>query len=232
METVETSLAETAGVAAEAKAYDRWFDEPWGGYAFAVEARALLTAAGPLSGQAALDVGCGTGRFTSLLAEAGARVTGLDLDAAMLGVATGRVPGRLVLGDAAHLPFPNGQFDLVAAVTLCEFTADVERVFAELARVTRPGGRFIVGALNPASAWGLAHRRRFRRPPWTRARFLTRAALLRLGQRFGSAALSAHLYAPGAFPGLAVAGPVLEAAGRVVPRLGAFQVLVVQRGGA
>jgi SAM-dependent methyltransferase len=210
-----------------ALAYDSWFDAGWGRYAFAVESRAILRVAGRIDGLRVLDVGCGTGRMTQVLASRGARVAGLDLDAAMLTVAARRTAGPLILGDAAALPFSAASFDLTVAVTLCEFVADVGAVFAELARVTRPGGRFIVGSLNPRSPWGWLGRKRFVEAPWTEARFLKRGDLLSLGSRHGAASIDGVLYAPQNLPGLRFSGPLLEAVGRVAPGLGAFQVLTV-----
>jgi ubiquinone/menaquinone biosynthesis C-methylase UbiE len=210
-----------------ALAYDSWFDAGWGRHAFSVEARALLRAAGPLAGLRVLDVGCGTGRITDVLARSGANVVGLDLDPAMLTVAARRTSAPFILGDAASLPFSDGSFDLTVAVTLCEFVADVGAVFAELARVTRPGGRFIVGSLNPRSPWGWLGRKRFVEAPWTEARFLTRKQLLELGSRQGAATLAGVLCAPEGLPFLGFTGPGLEALGRLAPGIGAFQVLTV-----
>jgi hypothetical protein len=58
---------------------------------------------------------------------------------------------------------------------------------------------------------------------------LTRGTLRRLGRTHGTAGLQAALYAPAAFPGLAVVGPLLEALGRPLPWLGAWQLLVIDR---
>jgi SAM-dependent methyltransferase len=212
-----------------ALAYDRWFERRWGRYAFRVEAAALLRASGGVGGRKVLDVGCGTGRFTLELQQRGADVIGLDRDLAMLSVARGRLRAPLIQGDACALPFAAGAFDLAVAVTLCEFVSDVGAVFDELARVTRPGGRFVVGSLNPRSPWGIANRRRFREPPWTEARFLGRQELITLGARFGRARISGHLYAPEGLPRLQALGAPLEVAGRLAPALGAFQVLTVER---
>ena len=210
-----------------ALAYDAWFDAGWGRHAFGVEARALLRAAGKIDERRVLDVGCGTGRMTDVLASNGADVVGLDLDAAMLTVAARRTPAPLILGDAAALPIRDASFDLTVAMTLCEFVADVGAVFAELGRVTRPGGRFVVGSLNRSSPWGWLGRKRFVEAPWMEARFLTRKQLLALGSRHGAATLSGVLFAPEGMPFLGFTGPGLEALGRLAPGVGAFQVLTV-----
>jgi SAM-dependent methyltransferase len=113
-------------------------------------------------------------------------------------------------------------------MTLCEFVADVPAVFSELARVTRPGGRFIIGSLNPDSPWGWLGRGRFAVPPWSDARFLKRRELLELGARHGLASLRGALFAPEGLPLLGLLGPALEAVGRLAPPVGAFQVLTVR----
>ncbi len=222
-----TSVSDEEVGMLQAAAYDSWFDSAWGRYAFAVEAHTLLQDFGTLAGRTLLDVGCGSGRFTALFEAYGARATGLDLDPSMLALAGQRLAGRLLRGDAHRLPFPDRSFDISVAITVLEFVADPALVIAEMARVTRPGGRLAIGALNPLSPWGLAHRRRLREGPWSSAHFIRRAELRRLGARHGRAALRAALYTPGAFSGLEVVGPFLEVIGRAFPVLGAFQVLSV-----
>jgi len=46
--------------------------------------------------------------------------------------------------DAAHLPFPNDAFDVVVSLEALEFMVDQGAVFAELARVLKPGGLFLI----------------------------------------------------------------------------------------
>jgi ubiquinone/menaquinone biosynthesis C-methylase UbiE len=212
-----------------AEAYDRWFDRGWGKYAFGIETKTLLKAAGKIAGARALDVGSGTGRFTAQLATAGALPVAVDRDPSMLSVAVRHSFRSVILGDAELLPFADASFDIAFAVTVCEFVDNVELVFSELARVTRPGGRFVVGSLNPKSPWGFFNRERFRQAPWTGARFLSRRELVKLGSQHGQASLSSALYAPENLPAADLVGPVLEFLGRLAPGLGAFQVLVVQR---
>lgn len=212
-----------------ADAYDRWFDTSWGRYAFAAEEAALKRAIGRLDGLRVLDAGCGTGRFTRCLERRAAQVAGVDLDPAMLAVAARRVRVPLLAADAARLPFPDAVFDVALAVTVCEFAASPAALVAELARVTRPGGRVVVGALNRRSPWGLARRGRLRRPPWQSARFLTRPELRALGARHGRVRLRGTLIAPAAIPGN-WPGAALEALGRhACPAIGAFQVLTIAK---
>src|SRR5690348_17815939 len=81
---------------------------------------ALLRAAGDLAGTRALDLGCGGGLASRALAEAGARVVGLDLSRTLVGRALAREEVRprgigYLVADAARLPVRSASFDLVAA---------------------------------------------------------------------------------------------------------------------
>jgi SAM-dependent methyltransferase len=175
-----------------------------------------------------LDVGCGTGRSSTLLGGAGAHVVGIDPDAGMLGLARARV-GSAIRAEGERLPFRDRVFDTTVAVTVLEFVRQPAEVLAEMARVTRSPGRIVVGALNPRSAWGLWHRRELRSGPWAGARFLSGRDLVRLGRVHGTVALEEGLHAPGRLPGLERWGPVAERWGRRVRVPGAFRVLTIER---
>lgn len=219
----------TGGDVVAARRYDTWFERGWGRHAWRVESAAALHALGPVDGRTVVEMGCGTGRLTALLAAAGARVVGVDADPAMLTVAATRIPGRLMCADARHLPLPDAGVDAAIAVATLEFTTDPARVLAEMARVTRPGGRLVAAVLNPKSLWGWAGRVRHR-APYSDGCFLPREDLLELGRRHGRARLRGVLFAFERLPWLPVFGPALEAAGRLVPRLGAVQILTIHRG--
>ncbi|MBI3687002.1 MAG: class I SAM-dependent methyltransferase [Actinobacteria bacterium] len=219
----------TGGAVAAARRYDAWFERRWGRYAWRLEATTVLAAAGPLAGRQVIDVGCGTGRLTALMAARGARVVGVDTDPAMLAVAATRVVGRLVRADAALLPLPDASVDAAVTVATLEFTTDPARVLAEMARVTRSGGRLVAAVLNPASPWGWAGRVRHH-APYQQGCFLPRDRLLELGRRHGTAQVRGVLFAAERLPFLPQLGPILETAGRLAPVLGAVQVLTVERG--
>jgi ubiquinone/menaquinone biosynthesis C-methylase UbiE len=212
----------------DAGAYDRWFDTPWGSYATGIETRAVLRALGGIEGATVVDIGCGTGRLAAELRAAGAHSVGVDREPAMLNVARGR-NASLVASDAHALPLRDLSVDVALAVTVLEFVADPAAAFAELVRVVRPGGRILVGALNPHSAWGIAHRHDFTEPPWNEAHFLTRTQLRALGSPYGRVKLFGALYSPGMFPLHEVIAPILEWIGRAMPGLGAFRTLIIEK---
>jgi SAM-dependent methyltransferase len=90
-----------------------------------------------------LDLGCGAGQFASMALE-GRIDAGVDVDAKALDRAarTGRY-GELRRADAARLPFADGQFQTVLAVSVLEHLQRPDRALAEAFRVLRPGGRFV-----------------------------------------------------------------------------------------
>ena len=108
------------------------------------EKRAVLDALEPLDGQEVLEIACGTGRFTVMLAERGADVTGIDISAAMLALAreNASVAGvgdhlEFARGDAGRLPFPDDAFDTVIAVRFFHLADTPASFLSEMARVAR-----------------------------------------------------------------------------------------------
>jgi ubiquinone/menaquinone biosynthesis C-methylase UbiE len=104
----------------------------------------------PLEGRTAADIGCGTGTWLLEFLQWGAEarnVYGIDLDDARIERARRRLPGaNLEAGDARHLPWPSGIFDVVTQFTM--FTSilepDLKRaIAAEMLRVLKPGGAII-----------------------------------------------------------------------------------------
>jgi ubiquinone/menaquinone biosynthesis C-methylase UbiE len=101
----------------------------------------------------AIDLGCGPGDLVLKLARLAPRlsITGIDLAPEMLAQAGARAEesglGDRVafrLGDAQHIPFPDGSLDLVISTfSLHHWSAPVA-VLDEIARVLRPGGTFLV----------------------------------------------------------------------------------------
>jgi ubiquinone/menaquinone biosynthesis C-methylase UbiE len=84
-----------------------------------------------------LDVGCGEGRTTALLAErSSARVFGLDLEEIVVREAAIGVPrAAFIVGSAYELPFESGSFDLVVATEVMEHLDEPSRALEEMVRV-------------------------------------------------------------------------------------------------
>jgi ubiquinone/menaquinone biosynthesis C-methylase UbiE len=98
------------------------------------------------AGDRVLDLGCGEGDFTVWLAEAGARVLGVDVAEAALRRARRRHPGvefELAPIDG-ELPLPDASYDVVWASEVIEHVADTGRWLSEVRRVLAPGGRLLV----------------------------------------------------------------------------------------
>jgi SAM-dependent methyltransferase len=90
-----------------------------------------------------LDVGCGDGQISRLLAGSGARVMGIDPTWNQIRIAHERGGGAAyVRSGAAELPFADGSFDAAVACLVFEHIDDVDAAITEVARVVRPGGRF------------------------------------------------------------------------------------------
>jgi demethylmenaquinone methyltransferase/2-methoxy-6-polyprenyl-1,4-benzoquinol methylase len=90
-------------------------------------------------GSVILDIAAGTGDFTRELRRQGQRAVATDLSYNML--ATARNVAERVQADASRLPFRWAAFDgATCGYALRNFT-DLEKSFAEMARVLRPGGR-------------------------------------------------------------------------------------------
>lgn len=110
---------------------------------------------GDVRGARVLEVGCGSAPCSRWLAAQGALPVALDLSrgmlrhAAALGERTGiRVP--LVQAGAEHLPFADAAFDVVcSAFGAVPFVAEPVQVMREVARVLRPGGRWVFAVNHP-----------------------------------------------------------------------------------
>jgi SAM-dependent methyltransferase len=175
----------------------------------------LLAAAAPVPGESALDVGCGGGRSTVLLARAvgpRGRVVGVDLSRPLLQLARERLEREgllgaveLVEGDAQTHRFAR-DFDLVLSIFGVMFFEDPEDAFANLRRALRPGGRLVF------LCWQAPQRN-----PWVTVPFAAAARHLEL-----------PVPAPGAPGPFALADPervrdILERAGLVDIDLGSCE---------
>ena len=111
---------------------------------------------GDVAGRDVLEVGCGAAQGARWLVTAGARVTAFDVsygqlqESRRLDGRSGTAVPRLVQADAQALPFRDGSFDVVvSAFGALPFVADSAGTLREVARVLRPGGRFVFSVNHP-----------------------------------------------------------------------------------
>jgi phosphoethanolamine N-methyltransferase len=113
-----------------------------------------------LTGLKVLDIGCGTGGVALSLAEdyGAGQVVGLDVEAPVLNIARQRAEDSGLTGcvefvkvDPGPLPFEDDSFDFVFSKDAMIHIPDKERLFADVMRILRPGGRFA------ASDWLASH---------------------------------------------------------------------------
>ncbi len=113
------------------------------------------TAMKPLSGKAALDVGCGAGLLCEPLARLGAAVTGVDAAAENIAAATvhAEQSGLSIDYRAGELAAQNlDQFDVVTSMEVIEHVTDPAAFVAELAARLKPEGLMILSTPNRTAA--------------------------------------------------------------------------------
>jgi GT2 family glycosyltransferase/SAM-dependent methyltransferase len=96
-----------------------------------------------------LDVACGEGYGSALLAQVARSVTGLDYDATTVAharVAFGQTNLCFAQGDATALPFADASFDAVVSFETIEHFAGHDAFLSEIRRVLRPGGMLVISS--------------------------------------------------------------------------------------
>jgi SAM-dependent methyltransferase len=150
------------------------------------------------AGQRVLDIGCGEGRFTAALADAGAQTVGIDVAAEPLRRARMLRPEldlRVVPAEGPW-PFEDASFDVAWAGETIEHVIDTAAWLSEVRRVLRPGGVLLLStpAHGPLTLLGVAlSRRAFAArfdPRSDHLRFYSRATLAELLGEFGFAEIT------------------------------------------
>jgi SAM-dependent methyltransferase len=144
--------------------------------------RGVIRRAVPACGHPVVDVGCGTGRFTRLLADLYAvTAIGVEPSRSMLGQRDRGSPGRVhfLAGSGEALPLRTGSADLVFLSMVYHHFRSVPAVLGELRRVLRPGGYLLLRNTTRETLDGLEYLRFFpesrriemeRMPAWAEIR--------------------------------------------------------------
>jgi len=182
-----------------AGSYDEWYKTRLGRTYDTLEKRAVARMLpDPINGNRLLDVGCGTGHWSAFFSKKGFVVTGVDVAPEMVGIAheKGIASASFEVADAHSLPFEDGCFDVVAAMTTVEFVRDAETVVHEMVRCTRhPGGVILVGVLN-AMARVNRLRKAAGKPPYDAARLFSPRGLRDMLASYGEAEVTSAAFVP------------------------------------
>ncbi len=114
-----------------------------------LECRTILSWLAARPGEAILDVGCGDGAYTSQVSRTGARVLGIDIHPHWLPFAQRyRSSERCTFSfmNAEEMDLPEESFDKVMSLCVVEHFGRDETVLRNIARVLKPGGRFVFSA--------------------------------------------------------------------------------------
>jgi trans-aconitate methyltransferase len=103
----------------------------------------LLDLLAPQEGETILDIGCGTGHLTHLIAQTGAEVTGLDNSAEMIATARGSYPKiKFVLANAASFSFDK-PFDAIFSNAALHWVHSAEEAVLSMSKALKMGGRLV-----------------------------------------------------------------------------------------
>ncbi len=148
----EKSMVETS----TQEGYDRWSkiydgeDNPL----VTLETDHFYQLLGDVEDLMVLDVGCGTGRHSLELAEAGASVTAIDFSTGMLEQAQAKEGAETIVfrqqDIESRLDFPDGMFDRVICCLVLDHIRNPEGLFAEMLRVCSPDGAVVISVMHPA----------------------------------------------------------------------------------
>ena len=119
-----------------------------------LELRCLEPLISGAAGCDVVDLGCGTGRWLTKLAEIGVRsATGVDVSKEMLEQAANKLTAstQLILGDCLHTPLQPASSDWIQASLLLSYVDDIQGFAREAARIARPGAFVLISDVHPAT---------------------------------------------------------------------------------
>jgi SAM-dependent methyltransferase len=137
----------------------------WDLYRDVINTPAFLAILPDITGKTGLDIGCGEGHNTRLLAQRGARLSAVDVSPTFVRMANawdgpGRGEIRYVQASATRLPFADGSFDFATSFMCLMDLPDQLQALREAHRVLQPGGFLQFSIVHPC--FNLPHRRLLR----------------------------------------------------------------------
>lgn len=110
---------------------------------------------GDIKGKKLVDIGAGTGWFSSRAHQREAEVYSLDIGLELLVEVRKKVKAREIAGNTMDLPFRENSFEIVISSEVIEHTDSPEKAVHEMARILKPGGIMIVTCPNRIWLWAV-----------------------------------------------------------------------------
>lgn len=191
MNTKETMGFDFGSIAAD---YDNWYSTPVGKL-HDQQQKELVKRILPPSGKglSLLEIGCGTGHWSSFFSSLGFEVTGVDVSHTMIDIACSKgLQGcRFAIGDGRQLRYQDESFDIIIAMAVLEFVDHPETIVSEMCRCLKSGTKtnIIIGTLNKLAPIN-RHRIEKGANPYAYAHMYSPKELKAILNRFGSVSVS------------------------------------------
>jgi len=109
----------------------------------------------PTEGGSYLDIGCGTGNYLKAMSDLGVQMTGIEPSDIMIEKARANNPGTtLIQAKAESIPLPDNSFDGGMGTFTVHHWTSLEKGFAELYRILKPGANFVLLSFTPEQLLG------------------------------------------------------------------------------
>jgi ubiquinone/menaquinone biosynthesis C-methylase UbiE len=148
---LKTTLSQWNGAA-------NWYDRNMGEIGDELNSKiikpALLKLMGDLQGKSVLDIGCGSGYFSSAMAKMAANVVGTDFSSEFVKLCqqkyTNQTNMQFQIQDVARpLSFGDEMFDLIVVKMVLQYVEDITLFAQESQRVLKPGGKVVIAVDHP-----------------------------------------------------------------------------------
>ncbi|MHB8073026.1 class I SAM-dependent DNA methyltransferase [Desulfosporosinus fructosivorans] len=144
--------------------YDKWYDTEIGRVADQVERDLAFQLFQP-SGPKILEIGCGTGQYTTKLAEQGYQITAVDISEKMMALAREKITNlgyevKWLNADITQIMDQLEQYQGILSMSAFEFVPNPEEILAGLFEHLEPNGCLVIGVIAGDASWGEFYRKK------------------------------------------------------------------------
>ena len=167
-----------------AEGYDKWYETEIGRVADQVERELAFQFFQPL-GPKILEIGCGTGQYTTKLAEQGYQITAVDISEKMMARAQEKITNlgyqvKWLKADITQTMDQLEHYQGILSMSAFEFIPNPEEMLASLFEHLEPKGCLVIGVIAAESSWGEFYRSKAKTKPesvFAHARLYTEAEI-------------------------------------------------------